>query len=230
MASRKGTILELAERSSITLIESLPSERAVAKRNYRKIADVCRLLLSSRKTPYVPTAALVAETGATLGGGDPAFPSERTIYNTYSDMIRIWKRAFDDLTNIMADDPLTLKDLESIDLGGVDANTRAVFDELYRILREQRQRIAGLKKLITDNVKVDADAIPSTSGRAMESLEYWIGTLKLGLFTIDEDGVKVSRKTPIGTLILEAGTLAELETLIKDFKSAEKTRRSSENR
>ncbi|MGO6943693.1 hypothetical protein [Rhizobium johnstonii] len=228
MASRKGTILELAERSSVTLIDSLPTERAVAKTNYRKIADVCRVLLSSRKTPYVPTAALVAETGASLGGGDPAFPSERTIYNTYSEMIRIWKRAFDDLTNIMADDPLTFEDLESIDLGGVDANTRAVFDELFRIIREQRQRIAGLKKLISDSVKVDADAIPSTSGRAIESLDYWISTLKLGLFTIDEEGVKVSRKTPIGTLILDANTLAELDTLTDDFKSAEKRRRSGE--
>ncbi|KQV73283.1 hypothetical protein ASC90_07765 [Rhizobium sp. Root1220] len=214
--------------AAFTLIESLPIERAVAKANYRKIADVCRVLLSSRKTPYIPTAALVAETGATMGGGDPAFPSERTIYNTYPEMLRIWKRAFDDLTNIMADDPLTFDDLESIDLGGVDANTRAVFDELFRIIREQRQRIAGLKKLITDNVKVDADAIPSTSGRAIESLDYWIGILKLGLFTVDDDGVKVSRKTPIGTLILDASTLAELETLIEDFKSAEKRRRAGE--
>jgi hypothetical protein len=226
MASRKGTVLELAERSSVTLIESLPNERAVAKTNYRKIADVCRVLLSSKKTPYIPTAALVAETGASMGGGDPAFPSERTIYNKYSDMLRIWKRAFDDLTNIMVDDPLTFEDLESIDLGNVDANTRAVFNALLRIIREQRQRIAALKKLITDNVKVDADSIPSTSGRAIESLNYWIGTLKLGLFTVDNDGVKVSRKTPIGTLIMDAATLAELETLIEDFKSAEKRRHS----
>lgn len=224
MASRKGAIIELAERSSMLLIEALPSGREVAKGNYRKIAAVCRALLSNAKTPYLPTAALVAEEGGNLG--DASFPSARTIHNVYSDMMRIWKRAHSDITNIMAEDAIAINDLPNIDLQDADANTKHVFDELYRHLLEAHQRNNALKRIITESVPVDADNIPSTSGRVIESLAWWIDMMKSGLFLFDDDGLKVSKKTPIGTIIIDAETMGELQTLVDDFRSAEKKRRS----
>ena len=221
MASRKGAIIQIAEKSSELLVEALPPERAVAKANYLKIAAVCRALVSRQKTPYFPTAALVAEEG---GNADAEFPSARTIHNAYADMMRIWKRAYHDITNIMANDALSVDELPSVDLSDADANTKHVFDELYRHLKEVHQRNNALKKLITDSVPVDADQIPAGSGRIIDALELWLDRVRSGLFALDEDGLKVSRKSAIGTIIMDAEMLNDLQTLVEDFRAADKLR------
>ncbi len=223
MASRKGAIIQIAEKSSELIIEALPPERAVAKANYQKIAAVCRALVSRQKTPHFPTAVLVAEEGGTA---DAEFPSARTIHNAYADMMRIWKRAYHDITNIMANDAISLDELPSVDLSDADANTKHVFDELYRHLREVHQRNNALKKLITDSVPVDADQIPAASGRIIDALEWWLNWVRSGLFTLDEDGLKVSRKSPIGTVIMDAEMLNDMQTLVEDFRAADRLRRN----
>jgi len=216
MASRKGAIIELAEQASELLIEALPPERAVAKTNYRNIAAVCRALLNKPRGGWMPTAELVADVGK------GAVPAARTIHNIYADMMRIWKRAHHDINNMLSNDPIALDELPLVDLTGANANTKHAFDELHRHLREAHQRNNALKKLITDSVPVDADHLGTTSGRAIESLAWWLNQLHSGLFTLDEDGLKVSRKTPIGTTIVDADILNDLKILVDDFTSTRK--------
>lgn len=213
----------MAENNSAILIDALPPERAVARQNYEKIRTVCRSLLQGKK-PYLPTAKLVAEEGGIV---DSLFPSERTIFNTYSDMLKIWRDAYRAMADICADAAISVEDLDKVDLPDADAGTRFILEEMRRHILEVHQRNNNLKRLITENVPVVADSLSPTSGAVIDKLERWHIKMEEGLFALDDGGLKVSRKTPVGTHIMDAGLYQDLRILVADFRSSEKAQKGS---
>ncbi|MDX8479056.1 hypothetical protein RFN28_11300 [Mesorhizobium sp. VK24D] len=226
MPSRIGSIIAIADKKSEGMLDALP-DGSRAKSNVEGINGICRRLVM-RKTPLLPTAKLVAEEGRK---SNPHFPLERTIFNSYSKVIRIWKKAYHDIMNIDADAPIDGNEVEKIDTSVMDPSTGDLVDRLKEIIYELVQRNNVLKQIVDEGVPVPAGGLPEGVGadEIMASLKDWLQTLANSGFELSDLGVRVSRKTPPGSRIMGGHLFDKLRFFIEDFERIRKTRRAREN-
>jgi len=214
MKSRKGTFLALAEAKSANLLGSLPEGRRRARVNLEAIWVICRALVQ-RATPIAPTAKLVSEEGRNR---NPEFPSAQTIYNEYREMLAIWRKAYTDILNIDARDPISLDQLEKIDVSELDEGTRFIVDELRQHVRELVQRCNALKQIIAESVPMPAGSLTDSSDKVMDELAEWLEDIERGPFDLDDIGLRVSRRTPPNTVVMHTDLFKALRTIVDGFR------------
>ncbi|AXV16582.1 hypothetical protein CYG48_13325 [Neorhizobium sp. SOG26] len=221
MKSRKTPILQLAEKKSLELIEAVIEDRVRHRANLENVHHVCRALVS-RATPLLPTAKLVSEEGLLR---DRNFPSPQTIYNSYGQLLRIWRRAYHDLRNINSQDTVSPDQILNVSVMDFDEGSRAVIQELKRHLKEVIQRNNALKDILYREVPVRTDGASAEVGAAMDTLFDWLELVRDAGFW-QGGGLYVTRSTPIGTMIMEPFVLSELERLARIWRTGGKTKLS----
>lgn len=222
--TRIGQMILIANRKAATIIDAMPEGRA--KTNTEGINAICKALVA-RPTPLMPTAPIVAEEGRKH---NPHFPVEQTIYNGYSQILRIWKRAYHDIMNIDAQSILGDADVADIDTTTLDVSTANIVDRLKEIIREVTQRNNILKKIIDDIVPVPASDIQITPDveAVVTRLARWLRELSSNpAFQLDEIGLKVCRRTPLNTRIIDAELLEELISFTDEFANIQKARNAT---
>lgn len=214
MASRIAIILRIADESAAALIDYM-KDGTRAKSNTEAISTICRALVQ-RKTPLLPTAKLVSEEGSK---NNPHFPSERTIFNSYSRILKVWKKTYYDVMNINSDGALPISGVGDIDTSQMNNSTADLVDRLKAIVGELTQRCNALKKIIDEQTPPQAAEIDDGMNfdQAVANLERWLLTLYDGPFQVDENGVQVSRRTPPGTRIMSSALLLELRSFTDSY-------------
>ncbi|MBA4785212.1 MAG: hypothetical protein H2046_05535 [Rhizobiales bacterium] len=220
--SRTGNIIASAERRTSEIIESIPDGKM--KRTAESVDAICAMLVK-RRTPLLPSAPLVAEEGRNR---NPDFPAHQTIYNRYSEILKVWREAYYDVLNIDAEVPASGALLEKIDTSLMDSSTAAIVNQLVVIVREVTQRNNVLKQII--------DRLTATSGNhpalgdqeeVLILLGRWIRALADNpVFQLDEFGLKVSRRTVPNTRIIDADLLERLLRFADDFERSREARRA----
>ncbi|WDZ76212.1 hypothetical protein PWG15_16650 [Ensifer adhaerens] len=225
MASRIGAIIAIADRKSESLLESLPDESR-ARSNIEGINGICRSLLQ-RRTPILPTAKVVSEEGRKH---NPYFPLERTIYNSYQQPLRIWRKAYHDVMNIDADPAISVDEVAKIDTSVMTPSMSNLVDHLKAIVAEVTQRNNVLKKIIDEGVPVQAADAPESpdADEVMNALGIWLRDAVDGPFKLDEIGLRVTGKTPPGTRVMSATLFGALKKFTDDYERIRKTRKARE--
>lgn len=166
------------------------------------------------KTPRAPTASTVAEEG---GIQFPDFPSHQSIYNHYDAMLRIWRIAYRDIHNVAFEKArLKLNPIEEADIAALDSGTRANILRLQGLLNELQHRNNGLKEFIRENVPLKPDPEVDQTELVLEKLGDWLGQIgsdKSG-FLVDDLGIRVSRRTPVGTIVMEKALFDGLQKIV----------------
>ena len=219
MKSRKAPIVAAADTKSVQLIESVGEDRPRFRSNLEAIHQICRSLVT-RKTPISPTAGLIAEEGLLT---DPDFPSTQTIYNSYGQMTRIWRRAYLDLRNVNAPDPLTASQVFNVDVSPFDEGAKAIIAELQRHMKELIQRNNALKDIIYREVPVYADGVPTEITDALKELAAWLDLMQGSAFYRD-GGLFVARTTPVGTIVMGARQFASLRRMTAMDEAAKRSK------
>lgn len=224
MPSRIGKIISTAEAKAASLHDALP-DGSKAKSNFEGINGICRALLK-RQTPILPTAKLVAEEGRK---NNPHFPAEQTIFNSYNKALRIWKKAYHDVMNIDADPPITENEIERIDTSLMNPSTGNLVDRLKAIIRELTQRCNVLKQIIDESVVAESPQEQQSimTDEVMMRLRNWLQMMADSAFQLDDIGIRVSRKTPPGTRIMDREFFEELRAFADDYERIRKAERAS---
>lgn len=227
MASRIRSIIAIADMKTEALVEALPEDSKV-RRNTEGIGTICKALLE-RRTPLVPTAGLVSEEGKKH---NPHFPSEQTIYNSYRSVLQTWKKAYYDVMNIDADPDVTLGEVSKIDTSLMNPATGDLVDRLKAIIIEVNQRCNVLKRIIDEGVPVRSEDGTNLdqADDAIGDLTLWLSSLPGTSFEIDDYGLKVSRRTPPGTRIMDARLLGKLRVFAEQYVREGAARRQRETR
>jgi hypothetical protein len=184
---------------------------------YRAIDAVCLKLLD-RKTPIRPTAKLVSEVG---GANDADFPATSTLFNQYSDVLSVWREAYYQLKNIDVDSGLPLEELilRDIDDSTMDEGTAARLRQIIALSKELLQRYNALKEIITKTVPVNLDDVERPDEELIDVLLDWLQSVVAWGFIYDDAGLKVSRSTSAGTLIMDAYLFEGLKTFAQKAKA-----------
>ncbi len=221
MASRKGSIIAIAEAASNGIFDSL-AEDSKRKANAEVIRNICRSLVS-RRTPQIPTADAVSESGANV---NPHFPRAQTIYNTpaYSRMLGVWRTAFRNIICIDTSDPLTTDMVSKIDTSAMDTSNVVIVERLKQIVFELTQRCNALKRIIDEGVPVPASGISPDASELISQLGAWIRSIEYGPFELNDIALKVGRRTPPGTIIMMSDLFNELRTFVADFQNLQRAR------
>lgn len=217
--SRKGKIIAVANQFSAVLIRAAEGRPRTAE-NLERIRAVCQALVQ-RATPLRPTAKTVSEEGRNR---NPTFPAEQTIFNTYPEMVQTWRRAYEDILNIDAPDPVNLDELEKIDPSLYEVGSRAVIEVLVCQVREVTRRNNALKQLISESVPTPSDDLPSNADGVMSDLSAWLARMADSGFDLDDFGLKVTSRVRPGTLVMDAVLFNELKTLTDDYELSRKAR------
>lgn len=223
--SRTANIISAAERKASEIIEGMSAGKV--KRTAESVNGICASLVK-RRTPLSPSAPLVAEEGQSR---NPEFPSSQTIYNRYSKILRVWREAYYDVLNINVEAPMTSNDLEKVDTSLMDSSTAAIVNQLLVIVREVTQRNNVLKQII-ERLSATAGSDLAALGDYEEVLVLlgrWIRELADNpAFQLDEFGLKVSRRTPPNTRIIDAELLERLLGFADDFEKSLRARKSDQ--
>lgn len=221
--SRKAKIIALANQKSTFLIREAEDRPRTAE-NLERIRAVCQALVQ-RATPIRPTAKLVAEEGKNK---TPLFPAAQTIFNSYSGIIEIWRKAYTDIMNIDAPDPIRLEALDEIDPSQFESGSQAVMEALICQVREVTRRNNALKQLISESIPTPADNIPGDADGTMQRLAAWILRMLDSSFDLDDYGLKVTSRSRPGTVVMESELFNELRTLTGDYELARRARVSGQ--
>ncbi len=225
MVSQKGSVIALAAAKVEKLAERYP-DTSRARANVDGISSICRELLQ-RKTPILPTAALVAERG---GLRDRRFPAEQTIYNAYRNVLGVWRKAYYDIMNIDGEDPITADQVAKIDTSIMDVGTGNIVNQLKAIIFELIQRINVLKHLHDVSIPVPANGVVQQldADRIMKQLQDWLNAMADSAFDLDEIGLRVGRKIAVGTRIMKRELFDELKVFTDDYHRIRKAQNSAE--
>lgn len=219
MVSRKGSIIALAVTETQTLAEYY-KEGSRARANAERINAICRALLQ-KKRPELPTAGIVAEIG---GLTDAKFISEQTIYNNYRKVLGRWRSAYYLIVNIDAEDPIEVDQVSKINTSTMDSSTAVIVEQLKVIIFELTQRINVLKHLHDVSIPVPASGVVQQldSDRIMGRWRDWMEAVANSAFDLDEIGLRVTRRTPIGTRIMQRELFDELKIFVEDYQRIRK--------
>lgn len=214
MTRRRTKILKWALERSAELKEQKSSSRSAA--NHSAIDSVCLKLLD-RKTPLKPTAKLVSEIGS---ANDESFPAVSTLFNQYAGVLSIWREAYFQIRDIDVETGLTLEELllKKADVISMDEGTAAHLNQIISLSRGLLQRYNALKEIITKNVPVNMDSLQNTDDEIIDAFLAWSQAVTAWGFTKDEAGLKVSRSTSSGTLIMDAYLFDGLVTFAQKAK------------
>lgn len=232
MASRPSLIIAAASSRTRLHIEPLEGKGPKFHANCRNIAALCEKLLSLRP-PRNPTSFAVAEEG---GIQFQDFPGKSRLDNAYSALLNIWREAYLELI-----DPGTLVsklDPEEVgfkasELATLDAGTRKRVELLVAAFRETVKRCNGLARLIRERMPYeDPGAVggegpprltaPKVLPPDLEAeLRSWIGRLNNGSpeLDLDELGVRVSRRSRPGNVVMSRRLVDAFRALLKDSKA-----------
>jgi len=111
----------------------------------------------------------------------------------------------------------------------MEVGTANIVDTLKVIIFELNQRNNVLKQIIDTVTPAYGGASPLVSEHeeVIGKLGRWIrGLADSPAFQLDEFALKVSRKTPFGTRIIDVELLDELLSFTKEFEAAVKARNS----
>ncbi len=221
--SRRAKIIALANQKSAILIREA-EDRPRRIENLERITAICQALVQ-RATPIRPTAKSVAEEGKNKTS---LFPAEQTIFNSYPTIIQIWRKAYADILNIDAPDPIRPEALDEIDPSQFESGSRAVMEALICQVREVTRRNNALKQLISESIPTPADNIPSDADGTMKRLAAWIARMVDSSFDLDGHGLKVTSRSRPGTVVMESELFNELRTLTDDYEVTRRARRAGE--
>lgn len=221
--SRISRIILSAEKRVAEILDAMPSEQA--RRSAESINAIC-IALVKRRTPIMPTALVVSEEGKNKS---PSFPSHQTIYNKYSKVLKVWRDTYHDIVNIDGEAPLSGDDIQRIDTTKMEVGTANIVDRLKAIVFEVNQRNNVLKQIIDNLTPARAGVSPIVLDHEeiIGKLGNWIRELADNkAFQLDEFALKVTRRTPPSTRIIDAELLDELIAFTTAFKTASEARRS----
>ncbi|WP_454852246.1 hypothetical protein [Rhizobium binxianense] len=219
--SRTGRIILAAENRVAEILDVIPGDKA--RRSAEGVNVICATLVK-RRTPILPTAHSVSEEGRNQSN---SFPSHQTIYNNYAKILKVWRRAYYDVVNIDVEAPLSGDDVQKIDTGQMEVGTANIVDRLKVIIFELTQRNNVLKQIIDDVTPAYGGKNPPITEHeeVMVHLGRWLRNLADNpAFQLDEFALKVSRRTPPGTRIIDVELLEKLLTLTEEFEAAMKAR------
>ncbi|OWV64611.1 hypothetical protein ATY75_32195 [Rhizobium sp. N122] len=208
--SRIKAIIRAAEIETEDFIAAIPAKNRINQANNKAIANVCKMMLL-RKKPIYPSAESVAEEGRVQF---PKFPDKQSLYNRYSKMLGIWRRAFEGMVDIRADPAGTsIEDFERLDLTGLDAGTRASIQEMKSLIQRLFNLNKNLKELIGNSVSLQPHndiAVPEL----VEMLGRWLSFVRSSRFLLDDIGLRVSRDTIARTTIMDRHTFDRIERFV----------------
>lgn len=227
MATRSSSIVAAATARSQSYVDSLPLARRKFGSNCRSISLVCVQLLSLRP-PRAPTSSTVSEEGR-IHHAD--FPRKQTLDNTYGEILGIWRQAYAEIMDSGVQRSrlgMTSIEFAPSDLASLDAGTRANVQVLQALLREAQARNNRLSQFIRERVPYDDGEAGNEPARALSSqttlfppdirteLIQLIGRLDNGSsqFQLDDAGVKVTRRSPVGTTIMSRLLFDALRALV----------------
>lgn len=221
MTSRIGAIIQSAELRSATWIEGLPD--GSRRDGATAINAICSALVK-RKTPIRPTAEVVSEEGLK---SDPKFPKTQTIYNSHRELLRIWSESYRRIMNVNIDAPLRSDKVAEIDTGLMDVATGNLVEHLKAIISELTNRCNVLKRIIDEAVPVGG-ALTQTADETESTilgLQEWLDRMPNGFFVVDELGLRTTRKTPVGAIIMAKDQYDRLKRLtdeaLRSFRANE---------
>jgi hypothetical protein len=154
------------------------------------------------------------------------FPRKQTLDNAYASYLAIWREAYDEICNLAAVksnlDPANLSFTRS-DLLTLDEGTRHRVQLLVALFREATNRNNDLQKLIRSSAPLDENGQPkllssmvSIDHDAKAELSTWLGRLENGTsqLELDELGVRISRRSRPGTLVLSIKVIDALKAVV----------------
>ncbi|MBY5635910.1 hypothetical protein HFO39_14145 [Rhizobium leguminosarum] len=216
MYTRKAQIIAWAVEQSQQFIDRIPAESTTAKRNYENILAVCKYLVERRKM-LRPTAPEVHETALAKPFSFEWFPSARTIYNDYGEMLAFWRKAYTDINHAETDPPLAYEALIGWDASHLDSNSKYVIGALQRICLELKRKLDASKQLITDHVVINMDSFSENEESTMKQLATWLKTIESCGFALNGFGVVVTRNTPPGTIVMDLGLIEALQRMVATY-------------
>ncbi len=217
--SRKAKIIALANQKSAFLIREADDGSRRAE-NLEHIAAICQAFVQ-RAPPIRPSAKAVSEEGKNKTS---LFPAEQTIFNSYPEIIQIWRKAYADIMNIDAPEPIPLEALDEIDPSQFEPGSQAVMEALICQVREVTRRNNALKQLISESIPTPADSIPGDAAGTMKRLSGWLSRMLDSSFSLDDQGLKVTSRSRPGTIVMESELFNELRTLADDYEVTRRAR------
>ena len=227
MTTRKALILSWADEQSAVLIDGVGPKNKIRKENLEKISKVCRALVARAK-PLCPSAEEVKESATALGF--ETFPSPRTIYNTYGEMLQIWRKAWRDIGNIEKNPSPKADALLAFDASGLDLGTQEVIGELKRLVRELLNHVKGLKQIVAAQVPVYLEKAQIGDEDVMVQLCFWVKDVLIDGFSLDQTGLLVSRHTGPGTPIMPLPLWDGLNRMGSIYEASKKAEKQTPKR
>lgn len=213
MTSRIGALVQDADLKSAGVVERFPlgsKKRAAAV----GINAVCSQLVK-RRTPICPTAKLVSEEGLKTHA---LFPQPQTIHNTYREILNVWKDAYRRVMNINVDRPINVDHISKIDTSTMDIATGNMVEHLKVVISDLTRRCNTLKQIIDDGILVDVGQPQFAPPYIVVSrLKEWLDSVGGGHLIVDEIGIRTTRKTPVGTKVMDRELYDRLVTAVDEF-------------
>ena len=131
--------------------------------------------------------------------------------------------------NIDADPPISGEEVAKIDTSSMDPSIGNVVDRLKEIVVELTQRCNVLKQIIDEGVPVSPDDLPDhpEADDILQRLNSWVEMIASSGFQVDALSVKVSRRTPPGTRIMDGPLFNDLKRFAEDHALRRKTHQQS---
>lgn len=212
-------VVHAAMERSQAVVDAIPNARETHRTNAQRAIDICKELVTT-KPAQEPLAPRIAEVGDIRYG---RFPSKQSLLNRYSEILRVWRRAYRDIINLSA--PKTVKAADSMadledDLAPLDSGTRARFHVAMQVAREQKLENDRLKHLIREQIPAprrDRDATPAVlhSSATISTVKRWMNSLASGTgpLEMDTSGVRVTRHARPRQVVIPAEVVVALEVL-----------------
>jgi hypothetical protein len=199
MKSRRSTILSLAANRSERLIEAVSPSRPRARERLESIHSICALMVSASPS-ILPTAKLVSEEGRI---SNRTFPSEQTIHNSYREMLGIWRTAHRDLHLFTI--PIDASVEEQLERSAhlFDHGAATVILEARRYIQELTRRNNALKSILHHDVPLSLSQRLEEVDNHVNCLVEWLHLAHNSGFIDAASNLRVTRSTPLGTLIME---------------------------
>ncbi len=129
--------------------------------------------------------------------------------------------------NVNIDAPLRSDKVAEIDTGLMDVATGNLVEHLKAIISELTNRCNVLKRIIDEAVPVGG-ALTQTADETESTilgLKEWLDRMPNGFFVLDELGLRTTRKTPVGAIIMAKDQYDRLKRLtdeaLRSFRANE---------
>ena len=215
MMSRRKGFIDIALAGSEELLEKIPPQKSIVIENNRKIMIICAELLSAH-IMMAPTASRICERGGERFG---SFPAKQSIYNNYRPMLEIWRKAHIYIKHINTPaNQGTADQFLSMNPGNFDSSAQFVIKLGQKLIDEKTKKINQLKSFIAANIHMETKEDGESDTVLLEQLSAWVARINSGHigFEITENEILVSRRTGIGTKVMDMSLFRLLAKLVVD--------------